>query len=129
MLFPQMAGALDSRGRTTENFAGEEVSPIRLYVHNDGSMRATKRALMALYSFDGRDEESEREFNKWYKTQDFSVDAEETDDGWEVTLGSGWNTLIDKHVVVRLDKRIYEPEGGEPQEQQDVKFWTPVKTA
>ena len=121
-IFPKMVGKVDSRGQLTEEFAGEDVEPIKLWMHNDGSLKGTKRFLMAVAGFDKKEE---KEFNEWYKSQDFSVSADEADDGSfeNVVIGEGWKSVAGKHIRANMDSRLYEPEGGESREQQNFKGW------
>lgn len=123
-LTPRVVGKINSKGKLTDDFAGEETFPIKLYLHNEGARRMTKRILMALCGFSSNEEDA---FNQYYKKADFSIEEEETEDGYAVIPGAGWRALEGKHVRVTLDKDLYEPDGGEPVEQQTFSNWTPVK--
>lgn len=108
---------------TEVDYAGEQISMASFWLHNQGSVKSTKRALMGIFGFSQKEED---EFNAWYKSQDFSVDTgDEDEDGKfsNVTIGEGWKQLDGMHAIVNLDKSINK---RTDEEQQDFKSWKPA---
>lgn len=127
-----IVGKYDSKGNLDKSDEGNQVENVRLFVHTKDAMRMSKRYLMAAFGFNKKEED---EFNEWYKSQDWHVDAEKDDNDRYVidSIGDGWKKLVDHHVKVRLDKTIYEPvdrdtgeKTGEQIEQQKFGTWSPV---
>lgn len=121
----KMVGVYDSKGKllTTQDGAeikGEDVEDVRLYIHSDGAMKFTKRILMAVL---GYSKEEEDKFNEFLAKQDvrFSIEEKETEDGYNVVLGSFWEGLAGKHFKVGLSEGVYERNGvKEPQQNFDT---------
>lgn len=106
-------------GSTDDTFAGEDVTPVRCYIHSKGALRMTKRMLMAFY---GYDRNSEEEFNNEVLSQaDFGVTPPEEEDDEATFTGEGWLAFAGNHVQVLLSTDTYEGE-----EQQQHGNWAPV---
>lgn len=113
-----MVGAKNSDGSIDDTMAGEEVTPVRLYVHSEGAMRMTKRILMAFFGYSRDDEKS---FNEDVTGNgDFSITPGENEDD-RPTLGDGWTSCVGNEVDVVLDQDTYEGEL-----QQTHKSFSPV---
>lgn len=129
-LRPKMVGMYDSKGKLSPNgqdgskIEGEDVEEIRFYLHSEGAMKMTKRQMMAILGYQRKEEDK---FNKWASSADLSFKVEETEDGnLSVTLGKGWQELVGKRVRASLDVELYEPDGREPEEQQQFASLQPV---
>jgi len=114
----EMVGKLDASGNVTDEFQGETVTPVRLYVHYEGGWSMTKQFLMAVLGY-SREEEDKFDA-EWAANADLSLDGEPD----EVEAGKSWEDPVGKVVNVTLDKRLYQG-----REQQDFRGWTPANAA
>lgn len=127
-LRPKIKGMYDSNGKLITEVDGVDIADqaaeeISLWIHSKGAMAMSKRAIMAILGYDEKEEE---EFNNYLRggNLDLSFDFEESDEGYDVTLGSGWESLAGKLVGAHLDKQQVNIEGREPFEQQQyIRFF------
>lgn len=127
-LRPKIKGVYDSKGKLQTEIDGVDIADqaaeeIALWIHSKGAMAMSKRAIMAILGYSEKEEE---DFNEFLRTGslDLSFEIEESEDGYDVTLGSGWEQLVGKLVGVHLDKQQVNIEGREPFEQQQyVRFF------
>ena len=108
----EMVGQVDAAGNVDEEFKGEQVQSLSVYVHTEGGQRGAKRFLMAVLGFD--DEEA---FNAEYAGKDFSVDGE----GDAITVGAVWEEPVGKRFRATLDSEIFNDE-----EQQRFRNFRPL---
>lgn len=124
-VFLEIIGKYDSRGSIDPNDPnkGEEASDNTFWLHNKGSLKMTKQALMGIFKFN---ENQEEEFNRWYKENEFGYSIEETEEGkYEIKLDVGWLTLEEMEIVANLDKGLYKnAETQEESPQQKYKNWS-----
>ena len=131
-VIPKVVGRIDSKGKLSPKdsegkvIEGQPAERIGLWLHSEGGVKFSKRIMMAIFGYKGR--EGEKQFNEEIvANSDFSFNEEETEDGYDVTLGSGWDQLKGLHFRVSLDKEMREVEGREPVEQQAYKSYLPAK--
>lgn len=110
-----MRGRLQNDGSLDDEYAGEDVTPFRAYVHSEGAIPFTKRFLMAAMGY-GRNDESDFD-DEWWTEADLTIEFDEED----VTLGEGWEDPVGNVLRVTLDKEEYEG-----QEQQTHATFAPV---
>lgn len=118
-----VVGQIMADGSIDDQYEGDAVSPVRLYLHTEGAFRMTKQFLLAAAGYAIEDEdEADEEF---FAVTDFSFDVDDEDDpeNATVTLGDGWSGLEGNHVRVTADIDIYE---GNP--QQNWRSWLPVNS-
>lgn len=133
-LTTEIKGQYDSEGNVVDiadtSIPTEKVEDTTLWIHNKGSKDMSKKIVMAIM---GYPKEEEKEFNEWYKQQDFGVDIERSEDDeakFVVTPGEGWNQLKGHDVKVLLDAGVRKGEDGDDDTpQQNFKTWTPIKQA
>jgi hypothetical protein len=113
-----IVGEIQADGSLNEEFKGDDVFGVRLYVHSDKAFGMTKQFLLAAfgYSLDEEDAADEAVF----ATGDFSVSADE--DGENAELGDGWHALEGNRVRATASTSIYND-----RESQDWKSFVPVK--
>jgi hypothetical protein len=113
----EMVGLVQNDGSLDRELEGESVAPVRLYVHTEKSWPITKRFFMAALGYSVDEEE---QFNEEVARElDISVEG----DGDEAILGSGWERLVGKRLLVTLNKRIWQG-----REQQDHVNFMPLKS-
>lgn len=132
----KVQGFIDSKGKVKKDhpehgdIEGKDVKPIDLYIHSPGAMKMAKRQMMAILGYNADEPKDEEAFNEWLKGGvDLGFDAEpsEDGDGFDVTLGDGWETFVGKRVIAYLDKEMYQrDESAEPEEQQVIGRLSPV---
>ena len=110
-------GEIKADGSLDEEFKGDGVFGIRLYVHSEKAFGMTKQFLLAAfgYSIDEEDQANEDIF----ADSDFSVDVDDDENG---VLGEGWFALEGNRVRATASTSIYND-----RESQDWKAFVPVK--
>lgn len=126
-----MVGKLDEEGQPTDEFRGEPITPMNLYLHSEAAYGMTKRFVMTAAGYD-RDHENDFD-EEWLPENDLSFEVDDdVDEGeeFEVTVGDGWHTIEGNLIVLTLDKRMYKKTPDSPeQEQQDFKNMIPADSA
>lgn len=133
-LRPKLVGVYDSAGKLHTDIDGTEIADqaveeIRLYIHSQGAREFSKRIMMAIFGYDKKEEE---QYNEFVKTLDLRFDYEEKDgeDGYDVTLGAGWNELAGKRVKAQMKKGTFKNQRtDEFEERQDFDSFFPVGSA
>lgn len=112
----EVVGEIKADGSVDEEFAGDTVAPIRLYIHTPKSFGMTKQFILAAmgYTID----QEEQADSEYFVNADFSIDVDDEDNG---VLGSSWTDLEGKHVRCTASTTIYNG-----RESQEYRSWTPI---
>ena len=115
----KMVGKVLSDGTIDDALAGQDVAPVRLYVHSEGAMNMTKQTLMAFFGYLRKDEKT---FNKEVlgKGSDFAIEEGEGENAAAI-IGDSWKDCVGNEVNVVLDLEDYND-----QEQQKHKNFTAI---
>jgi hypothetical protein len=100
--YSKMCGKVKNNGKLDAEFAGEDVSRNRLYVHTPGAWRMMKAWLVAAAGFAAVDE---AEWNQVYDADDVTVDFEGEE---EATAGKAYADVVGNRLRVTLDKSEWE---------------------
>lgn len=104
-----MVGRMTADGNIEEEGdwgeAGEDVAPVRLYVHSEKAWPIAKSHVMA---FMGYTREEEDVFNEEFVSEHtWHVDGDPESDE-EPELGSAWEACEGQHVIFPLEEGMYE---------------------
>jgi hypothetical protein len=131
---PEIVGVYNSEGKLKtelgkKNIKGAKCEDINIWLHSPGGREMGKGTMMAIAGYNPRDGEEEAAFDKFIAQQklDLGWVTEETADGYVLTIGDGWETLlVGKNVRAHMDEETVEIEGREPRIQQNYVRLSPV---
>ncbi len=106
-------GSLDE----SHEAAGEQVSPISLWVHTPKAFGMTKQFILAALGYTIREEKQANE--EYFDDADFSIDV---DDDENTVGGASWEDLVGKSLRMTAD--IGEWNGNE---QQEYRSYQPIR--
>ena len=102
-LIPMLIVAqIKSDGSLDDEFEGDGVAPMRLYVHTDKAFGMTKQFLLAALGF--RIDEEDLANDEVFAKVSFGVDVDDDDQG---VLGDGWHLLEGKRVRLTASTGLY----------------------
>ena len=110
---PDVFRALDE----SHEAAGEQVSPISLWVHTPKAFGMTKQFILAALGYTIREEKQANE--EYFDDADFSIDV---DDDENTIGGASWEDLVGKSLRMTAD--IGEWNGNE---QQEYRSYQPIR--
>ena len=117
----KMVGRVNRDGSVDDGLAGEDVAPMRAWLHSKGAAKMTKGFLMSAFGYGRNDEDA---FNEEIgASHGFDIVPEDDDEPGEGEVGveNGWDAVVGNRVRCTLDKEEYEGN-----EQQRHKSFNPV---
>ena len=93
---------IKSDGSLDDEFEGDGVAPMRLYIHTDKAFGMTKQFLLAALGF--RIDEEDIANDEVFSVAEFDLNVDDDD---EATLTDGWDLLESKRVRVTASTGIF----------------------